>query len=233
MREDTPPTSRLAARRALAHGLNRPDLLRALGLDPTAAVRWLDGAPPFTFPSLDAREVQAWLERGRLGRSFHVVMAYDADGAGAEIARRVQGEWARLGLYVELMPLRGRALAAELLGGWRSHLALVEVTPLGRGDDGLATVVHPLRGPAVGAFRTAWRTREFDAWLAPRRERPPFDPAAAQRRMEDELVVLPLARLDWRMVAREDAPRPALDPALGPDFRAAPGGAGWSRITGR
>jgi hypothetical protein len=171
--------------------------MRQLGAASSTDLRWFEGAPPYRFPSFDAREVEAWLERGKLRRSFHTTMVYDADGAGAEIARRMQGEWSASGLYVDLLPLRGRELEAELLRGGRAQLALVETWPLGGGHASLATLVQPARGPAVGAFRTGWRTREFDAWLAPRGGVPAFDPAAAQRRLESELVVLPLARLDW------------------------------------
>lgn len=219
MREDTPPTSRLAARRALAHGIERGDVVRALGPGASAEVRWIEGAGPFDFPRFDAAEVGRWLVRGRLGRSFHTVMTYDADGAGAEVARRMQVEWSHQGLDVELDPRRGGPLGDELLAGRRAHLALVEAAPPGPGADALAPLVQPARGPAVGAFRTGWRTRQFDPWLRPGRPARPFDPAEAQRAMESELAVLPLARLDWRMVVREGAEVPRVDPACGPDFR--------------
>jgi hypothetical protein len=234
LRADTPPTTRIAARRALTHGVSRPDVAGALGVPHSATVAWFEGAPPFAFARFDQREVAAWLERGRLGRSFHVVMAYDADGAGAEVARRMQGEWSAAGLYVDLDPLRGRALSKQLILGGDRQIALVETWPAGVAADPLAPLVQPVRGPAVGSYRTGWRTREFDPWLAPRGPRPPFDAALAQRRLEQEAVLVPLAPLDWRIVAREGLARPRLDPALGPDLRAAPEVPGdWVRMRAR
>jgi hypothetical protein len=60
----------------------------------------------------------------------------------------------------------------------------------------------PLRGPAVGGVRTGWRTREFDPWILPAVSARPLDPAWAQRRVEEEGVVLPIARLPWVWVDR-------------------------------
>jgi ABC-type transport system substrate-binding protein len=218
MRADLPPTSKVAARAALAHGINRSDLPHALGPGAREARSWFAGGPPFDFPSLDAREVADWLERGKLGRSFHAVMLFDGDGSGAAIARQLQGEWARLNLYMDLLPLRDGRFSAESAGGAHSHLALVEWQALV--DDpvaDLAALVMPLRGPAVGAVRTGWRTREFDAWLRPRRRVPPLDPAAVQARLEQELVVLPLADLDWVWVERRDHAGVRAHPHFGPD----------------
>jgi hypothetical protein len=82
MRADTPPTTKLAARHVLAHGLNRDDLLRALGTLASETGAWLPGAGRFEFPALDPNAVRLWLDRGNLGRSFHIVLAYDTDGSG-------------------------------------------------------------------------------------------------------------------------------------------------------
>jgi ABC-type transport system substrate-binding protein len=224
MRADVPPTSRQGTRMALVHGVHRADLMRALGAAGRELTRWLPGAPPFDFPPLDAAEVSAWMERAKLGRSFHVTMAYDADGVGTELARVLQGDWSGLGIYLELVPLRGAGLSREMLGG-STHLALVESQSLiDSAPAELASVVMPMRGPPVGTFRTGWRTREFDPWITsgpPSRRsgeaRPPLDVEAAQHRLEEELVVLPIAELPWLWIEREGAGARAFHPRFGPE----------------
>jgi ABC-type transport system substrate-binding protein len=216
MRADLPPTSKLAARHALAHGLNRGELQGSLGPLGQELAVWLKGAERFEFPSLDPGEVQRWMEQGRLGRSFHVVMAYDPEGPAGMAARMLQGEWARYAIYVELLPLRGRRLTTELLEG-RAHLLLVDAqSPLEDAAAELVSLVMPLRGPAVGSFRTGWRTREFDAWLAPRRAGSPLPVVEAQRRLEEELIVLPLVRLPWIWVERAGGAGAPFHPHFGP-----------------
>lgn len=217
MRADLPPTSRLATRHALAHALNRDDLERAIGPYGRPLRAWLHGAEPYAFPRLDQDEVLAWMERGRLGRSFHVDMAYDSDGPAAAAARSLQGEWSRLSIYVELVPLRGKKLEIEMLKG-RTHLLLVDAQPLL--DDPaseVASLVMPLRGPAVGPFRTGWRTREFDPWILPGGTEGPFPSAQAQRRLEEEMVVLPLAQLPWLWIERTDRSSRGFHPSFGPN----------------
>jgi hypothetical protein len=219
MRADLPPTSRPPARHALAHGLNRPALLRDLGERARATSAWIPGAGPFDFPRLDAAEVRLRMEEGRFRRSFHVDLAYDADGTGAAIARGLQGEWARLSIYVELVPLRGEAWRIEQSKGLR-HLLLVESQALL--DDPateLATLVMPLRGPAVGGIRTAWRTRELDPWLLRAEPWPPGTAADVQHRLEQDRIILPLADLPWIWVAREGAADPGFHPRFGPSPR--------------
>jgi hypothetical protein len=150
-----------------------------------------------------------------LGRSFHVRMAYDADGAAAGSARMLQGQWARLGIDIELEPLRGEALERQRLAG-NAHLLLVEEQPLLRGPDGvILDLVMPLRGPAVGSFRTGWRTREFDAWLDRRAGTSP-DPEVLARRLEEERMVTPIADLPWFWIERTGVPA-AFHPHLGPE----------------
>lgn len=223
-RADLPPTLRLPARHALAHGLNRNEVLRALGPRGRDLVSWLPGAGPFDFPALDEALVHEWMARARLGRAFHVVLTYDADGVGAVVARVLQGEWSRLGIYAELKPLRGARLEQDLLGGL-SHLALVEAQPLRDGTPAaLAMLVMPLRGPAVGGFRTGWRTREFDAWLLPRPGTPPPDPAATQDRLAEERIAIPLARLPWLWLERSGGPGVRFHPRFGPECPAPRGG---------
>jgi hypothetical protein len=226
MRADLPPTSKLPTRHALAHSLNRPELLatlRPLGEETGA---WLRGASRFEFPKLDAREVASWMERGKLGRSFHVVMVFDADGPASVVARELQGEFARQSIYIELEPLSGERLATASVTGL-GHLFLAESQ--GLLDDpasDLAQLVMPMRGPAVGSFRTGWRTREFDAWIAPRRVPPPFPADPIQQRLEEEMVVLPLADLPWVWIERSDHPVGNFHPRFGPgcDRVGEPGG---------
>ena len=206
MRADLPPTSRVPTRHALAHALNRSDLIQPLGRFARELDTWQDGVRPFVFPPFDGEEVRQWMERADLGRSFHVVVAYDADGVAAPLARQMQGEWSHLAIYAELEPLRGRRLRSECLTGL-SHVLLVDSQGLIRDPAAdLAALVMPLRGPAVGSFRTGWRTREFDAWLYPQRgPAPPLPVAQAQQRLEEELVALPLFELPWLWVERENA----------------------------
>jgi hypothetical protein len=176
---------------------------------------------PFEFPKLDAHDVAAWLERGRLGRSFHAVMVFDGDGLGAAVGRELQGEWAQLNLSVDLSPLRGEALAVESLSGWRAQLLLVEWQPLI--DDPaaeLAMLVMPVRGPAVGPVRTGWRTREFDPWIRSDPAAGPIDLDEVERRLAEQLIALPLANLDWTWVERSGAPKLAIHPHFGPEVAA-------------
>jgi hypothetical protein len=219
LRADVPPTTKLPARHALAHGLNRTELQRALGRGALESGAWLDGAATFELPRLGSDEVAKWLDLGHLGRSFHVTLAFDADGAGAEVARTMQGAWSRLNLYAELKPLRGAAALGEALAG-QSQALLVESQPELPGPEAeLAGLVMPIRGPAVGTFRTGWRTREFDPWIVP--SRPPSGPleaGAAQGRIEEELIALPLVRLPWRWIERPTTERVRFHPRFGPEF---------------
>ena len=228
MRADLPPTSRLATRHALAHSVNRDRVLELLGVRGGRLGSWLPGAGPYDFPALDEGQAREWMGRGKLGPAFHVVMGYDADGAGATVARTLQGEWSRLGIYVELRPLRGPKLGRELLGGL-SHLALVEEQHWTDDPAGtLVSLVMPLRGPAVGAFRTGWRTREFDGLLGPARGSTSPGPNAAQARLREDLAVLPLARLPWVWLARETGMSLSFHPRFGPGCA----GFGWSAPAG-
>lgn len=223
MRADLPPTSRVATRYALAHSVNRDRVLESLGVRGARFGNWLPGAGAYEFPALDEALAREMMGRGKLGQAFHVVMGYDADGAGATVARALQEEWSRLGIYAELRPLRGPKLARELLGGL-SHLALVEEQPWTDDPAGtVAALVMPLRGPAVGAFRTGWRTREFDALLGLVPGSTPPAPDAVQARLREELVVLPLARLPWVWLAREGGLPLSFHPRFGPGCAAA----GW------
>lgn len=217
MRADLPPASRPAARRALAHGLHRAAADEALGARGVAVGAWLPGGEPLDLPAHDEQAVQEWLKRGKLGRSMHVVMAFSADGAGAEVAGRLQTEWARAGLDVELRRLRGTAFTAAVLGRGGAQLLLVEAqAPLVEAAAELAMVVEPLRGPPVGGFRTGWRTREFDRWVAAHPPASAVDVELAQRRLVEDLVAIPLAGLPWLWVARDEGPGVAFHPRHGP-----------------
>lgn len=219
LRADVPPTTRPAARHALAHATNRAALVQGLGPRGRATAGWLEGAGDFDFPRLDGALSQAWLERGRLGASIHVVLAYDADLAGAEVARALQGEWARLGFYAELRGLRGDAAIAEQLRAPAAQAQLVEAQALLPGAVAeLAGLVVPLRGPAVGAFRTGWRTREFDGWILPGRAPGRLDPRAAQTRLAEERNVLPVAELPWSWAERTGPRTVRIATRYGPEF---------------
>jgi ABC-type transport system substrate-binding protein len=215
-RADLPPTSRLSARHALAHGINRTDVVRSLAQAADANQPWVAGARAFEFPSLDPREVQEWRQRGGLGRSFHVYVAYDANGPCGDVARILQGEWANQSIYAELRPLAGDKWRDELSRGL-SHLVLVDEGDLIDGVAGLVSAsVMPARGPAVGPVRTGWRTREFDSIIALGERAPQYDPDALQNRLSEELVALPLTGLRFVWVERDGGPSVASHPRFGP-----------------
>jgi peptide/nickel transport system substrate-binding protein len=220
MRADVAPTAKLAARRALAHAINRPDVQRALadGMEPFRAF-W-PGVPDFDFPRLDAGEQAAWMRRGRLGTSFHTTLVFDRAEVAENVVGRLQAHWAKAGLSVDLRPLRGRRLAEERLGG-RAQL-LLQITH-GLIEDpatDLAMLAQGGRDVPVGRYRSGWRTTEFRAWVAPGRGGGPRDLRAAQRAIEEGTVVLPLGTLGWSWLERAGAGRSAFHPHFGPDFTA-------------
>jgi extracellular solute-binding protein (family 5) len=219
MRPDLPPTRRIEARRALAHGLNRPALHSLLDIRGAESESWLPGGEAIDWPRRDAGAVREWLQRGRLGRSMHVVMAYAVNGVGAEIARAMQSEWAGAALDVDLRPLRPGAMSAEALRHGGAQLLLMEAQPTS--DDPvaeLAALVQPRVGPPVGTFRTGWSTREFDRWIGPQPPETPLDLELVRRRLGEELVAFPLARLPWLWVVRDEGLRIGSHPRYGPDL---------------
>jgi ABC-type transport system substrate-binding protein len=225
MRADTPPTSHEEARRALANGINRADVLATLGRSAAANGELVSGAGPFPAPRYDAAQAVAWMAKGDLGRSFHVVLLYDADREGAAVASAMQGVWSRQNIDVELRGLRGSDFASEALGG-REQLLLVEWQPLERGPqfDALGLVQAP-RVPPSAAFRTGWRPGE---WAALRAGATPGKAAGAQAlesALERDLVAVPLADLPWVRLVREGGPPAPFHPHFGPDFAASPGAA--------
>ncbi|MBI5170257.1 MAG: hypothetical protein HZA61_12275 [Candidatus Eisenbacteria bacterium] len=220
-RADMPPTTKLPARHALAHATSRADLVEALGPAGQESATWLPGGGPFEFPRFDEDEMRAWLARGKLGASFHVVLAYDADGTGAAVARALQGTWARVGLYAEMRPLRGAAAAAQPLLSAAAHAQLVEEQALLTGPEAeLAGLVMPVRGPAVGSFRSGWRTREFDPWVARTDAAVPLDAVRAQARLSEERLALPIALLPWQWVERNTGEIARFHPRFGPEWAA-------------
>lgn len=217
-RADLPPTSRIEARQAFAYGLNRADVLAGLGVMGAEPDPWPAGGEAFDFPGNDPEQVHAWLERGNLGRSLHVVMVHSADGPAVRVARAMQVEWARLGLDVELRPVRQPRVITEWVRGGGAQLLLVESQPLLADPVAeLTALVEPPRGPSVGGFRTGWRTREFDRWINGAADRP-LDVAAVQQRLAEERGVLPLARLPWVWVERSTS-NTGLHPHFGPEIR--------------
>jgi len=221
MRADLHPTARAAARHALAHGLSRADIVATLGPRLRDNSGWFPGGGAYDLPRRDAAEVSAWLERGRLGRSLHAVMAYARDGVGAEIARLMQNEWARLGLDVELRPLDRRELSREALRRGGAQLLLMEDQPLVDDLAGhLASVLTPARGLAVGAWRSGWIDRDLEAAVSPGASRRP-DARAIQLRVAEEDVVLPLGRLPWLWIERNAGQSIVCQPRFGPEARLA------------
>jgi hypothetical protein len=213
---DLPPTLRLAARKALAHGLNRPAVVHALGAAGEAASDWLDPRVPLELPGYDRAAVQEWLARGKLGRSLHVTLGFARGGAGDRVARLVQADWAAQGLDAEVRRLGPEAQVAALRGGG-PHVELVEDQPLMDGPRArLAAVVRPMRGAPVGSFRTAWAVRAFDPALWPRGAWRPLNLVAARSALQQDLPVLPLARLPYVWVSRRTTGLPAFHPRFGP-----------------
>lgn len=234
LRPEAAPFGRLEARNTLASTFNREDVLTALGARGEPVRRWLPGAEAdYEWPRIEsvaeraARSLQAAAEhedRSRSGepartRSYHVVLAYDADGAGAEVARSLQGQWARAGHYAELRPRRGAEVAEEMLASGRSQARLVESqAPLTGPEAEVATLVLPLRGPAVGSFRSGWRTRDLDRWIGLPEASPGFDPTGVQSMLARERVVLPLATIPWQWATRSGGKPPVVQAATGPGW---------------
>jgi ABC-type transport system substrate-binding protein len=225
MRADTPPTSHEEARRALAHGINRADVLATLGRSASASGELVSGAGVFPAPRYDATQVTAWMAKGDLGRSFHVVLLYDADRAGAAVASAMQGVWSRQSIDVELKGLRGSDFASQALEG-REQLLLAEWQPLERGREfeALALVQAP-RVPPISAFRTGWRPAEWAALRAGGSGGKAAGAEALESALERDLVVVPLADLPWVRLVREDGPPAPFHPHFGPDFAAPAGSA--------
>jgi hypothetical protein len=70
----------------------------------------------------------------------------------------------------------------------------------------------------VGAFRTGWRTREFDPWIRPGRPAGRLDLDGVERRLAEQLVALPLADLDWTWIERSAGESVSVHPHFGPEL---------------
>jgi hypothetical protein len=220
MRADTPPTTKEAARRALAHGVNRSEVLGLLGRSGGVPGALIPDAGAFEAPRYDATEVASWMQKGDLGRSFHVTLLYDVDRVGDEVARGMQGTWSRQNLYVELKGLRGSDFLHDALAG-REQLVLTPWQPLERGIEysALALMSAPQLAPC-GAFRTGWRPAEAAALRGPNPAARPVAPELLEGALERDLVVLPLADLPWVRLVREGGPPAPFHPHFGPDLAA-------------
>jgi hypothetical protein len=172
----------------------------------------------------DRRAAQLASSPPRSGRtirpeSHHLTAAFDADLAGALVMPALQRQWEQAGHYIDLRPLRGRAAAAQALKAAAAQVHLVESQALLSGlEPELAQFVMPLRGPAVGAFRTGWRTREFDRALASFGTTPGPDPDDVQATMAADRIVVPIAGLPWQYAFREPIGPPSVHPAYGPHW---------------
>ncbi|MCE9626772.1 MAG: hypothetical protein K8R56_02510, partial [Candidatus Eisenbacteria bacterium] len=102
--------------------------------------------------------------------------------------------------------------------GWLARPAGGVAAPFDGAEAELATLVLPMRGPAVGSFRTGWRTREFDRWIALPEPAPGFDATAVQARLAEDRVVLPLASIPWQMAVRLGGIPPVVQAATGPGW---------------
>jgi ABC-type transport system substrate-binding protein len=219
MRADTPPTTQEAARRALAHGVNKVDVLATLGRAAAPSGELVSGAGPFPLPRYDATEVASWMAKGNLGRSFHITLLYDADRSGATVAQGMQSTWSRQSIDVELQGVRGNDFVREALNG-REQVLLAEWQPLESGAAFEALgLLGASRGLPCGAFRTGWRPADA-AQLRGGGQVRPVAPATLEGALERDLVVLPLADLPWVRLVREGGPAAPFHPHFGPDFGA-------------
>lgn len=223
MRADVAPTAKLAARRALAHSINVPDLRATADHIRPFRSFWPE-AGPFDFPRLDEGEQLGWMRRGRLGTSFHTTLAFDPDEVHERVARRMQAQWARSGLSVDVEPLRGRRLAEQRLDGRAQLLLQVTQRLLDDPATDLAMLGRPRAEAPVGRYRSGWTA----AASALGRGGPPYGRGTlgeAQRAIEEATVVLPLGALGWTWIARDGAgPGWSFHPRFGPDFSVPAGG---------
>jgi hypothetical protein len=230
LRADVPPLTRLAARERLAGVLRREELLAALGGRGGRPGPWPAGASAdFPWPRLESAAgrharlaPEARLAQGvppPRRESYHLVLAYDRELAGAAVAGVIQADWERAGHYVELRALQGSAAAAEALRPAAAQAQLVEAQALLEGTAADAIQWRmPARGPAVGSFRTGWRAPLAAGVPGARPSAAWEDADALQALVVESRVVLPLARLPWLIAVRKDAEPPIVHPAHGPEW---------------
>jgi hypothetical protein len=213
-RSDRPPFTQATARRALARATPVDEVLAALGPRGAPARDFPAGAGPPTPERLDPRAVRDESERATGRGSFSFELGFDAEGEGAEVARTLQGAWAASGLYAELRPARGAGLAVEAHAPGGAQVRLVEDQPLLPGPAAAAAGwVLPIRGPAVGAYRVGWRTRDLDPALLGRGG---LSALALREVVEGERILMPLAALGWTCVVRQGGVA-RLHPRFGPE----------------
>jgi ABC-type transport system substrate-binding protein len=221
LRADVPPTAGLPARRALAHAMNPEDLKRTLAEDMEPFRAWWPKIRPYAAPSLDLARSTDWMRRGRLGRSFHTTLVFDPDEIHESAARRLQSQWVRADLSVDLRPLRGRRLAAERLEGRAQVLFMISTTPLDDPAADLAILTPLERNAPVGRYRSGWSSPEFRPWIRGEREPSARDLDLAQQSIEDATVVLPLGLLGWSWMERVGGREAPFHPHFGLDFAGA------------
>jgi ABC-type transport system substrate-binding protein len=244
LRPDVPPLGKVEVREALARAIRPVELALVLGSLAEPIRRWLPGATlPYAWPAPEtaaehaareaadlARQEQARRDLARRGsyrrspaaerpESYHVVLAFDGDQSGAAVATALQGQWAAAGDYAELRALHADAALAQPLRAAGTQATLVESqAPLTGLAPELSMYVQPLRGPVRGAFRTGWRTREYDRWISPPGSAADLEADSVQSRIAAARIVLPIASIPWRVAFRTGAPRPRLDARYGPDW---------------
>ena len=242
LRPDVPPLGKIEVRESLARAIRPSELALRASAEPLE--RWLPGAVlPFAWPAPETpaeraareeaervRQEQARRELakrstnrrvpvGERPESYSIVLAFDTDGPGANVATALQGQWAAAGDYAELRAVKGDVALSQPLRAAGTQAALVvSQAPLTGLVPELAQLVQPLRGPVRGGYRTGWRTREFDRWLLPPGSAVPLDPDTVQQRLSATSIVFPIASLPWRMAFRTGATRPRVDPGHGPDW---------------
>ena len=119
-------------------------------------------------------------------------MAYDADGAGAGVARVPARRLVQAGHLRRAAPAAGRQAGAGSC--WADcrilHWSRRNLDERPGGDAG-PLVVLPLRGPAVGAFRTGWRHAGVRRMAGSGPGAGPAAGPAGGRRLAEELVRSP------------------------------------------
>lgn len=218
MRHDLPPTSRAAAREALAMAIRPGEVLEMLGATAAPVTRWLPGAGARDAATQDAEGARARLASDHLGRSFHAQLTYDPSEEGAAVARLLQGQWSAIGIDIELEPVNGRPKGGAWPGA-DAALALVTGAPLfDTAEAEWMRYTETPRGPCVGDVATGWRVQRPAQGFS--------DAAALQDRLEQERVAVPLADLPWWWIDRTGADSTWIHPRYGPECAEISGASG-------
>ncbi len=222
LRQDRPPLTRPDRRRVLLRAAEGRGLAEALGPSASAVREWVPGGgataplrPPAVRREGAGRE-QAAGPSPESARSFHVHLGFDADGAAARLAPRLEERFGAAGVYVEPMPLRGDRRATRLRAIDGPEAMLVEVQTLFPGAaEALAPFAESETGVPLGGFRTGWRPRDLAGALVGAE---PLDPALARLRLEEAQSVLPIARLDGSRLARVGSAGARSHPRFGLEY---------------